>query len=127
MACVFLGKNEIRENGRGEQIGRHIVGKRHHAPLVEFHPPCRKWLTFSAWGRGKTGPDLSRGDNVMNSRHWSGLAHTETNSVLSGVLQRPQPRVYELFCKVLGLGMRRLENTTCVFLGKNEGASDWPW
>jgi hypothetical protein len=38
-----------------------------------------------------------------------------------GALQRPQPRVCKLFWSVFGLGLRRLENMTRVFLGKNEG------
>ena len=43
-----------------------------------------------------------------------------------GRLQRPQPRVCKLFWSVFGLGMLWPENSTCVFLGKNEGSPDWP-
>ena len=43
-----------------------------------------------------------------------------------GRLQRRQPRVCKLSRSVLGLEMLWPENSTCVFLGKNEGTLDWP-
>lgn len=46
-------ENESREIGRGEQVGRHIVGKCHHEPLVEFYSPCRNRLAFLGLGAGQ--------------------------------------------------------------------------
>jgi hypothetical protein len=67
---------------------------------------------------GELSERMASPEEVISKRAvWARL---EIGQVLE-LLQRPQPRVCELFWKVFGLGLRWPENTTCVFLGKTRG------
>jgi hypothetical protein len=70
---------------------------------------------------GELSERMASPEEVISKRAvWARL---EIGQVLE-LLQRPQPRVCKLFWRVFGLGLRRLENATCVVLGKNEGSLD---
>ena len=107
-------------NSRSVVVGSYAMGS---ASLpVEASMLALRW-TLSGMYFSRVRELLASPEEVISKRAvWARL---EIGQVLE-LLQRPQPRVCELFWKVFGPRLRWSENTTCVFLGKNEGSPDWP-